>query len=604
MRFSAAGGDAVAHALRDTIRAPDAPARNADADALQRVRAIAAGSEPPLTISSTLGEGGMGIVQLGTQRSLGREVALKTLRAGSRSDDAIGRLVREGVVTGSLEHPNVVPVYELTVGADGMPVLVMKRVEGSTWTARMKDGGSLRDLAGAGDLLEWNLRTLMSVCQAVHFAHARGVIHRDLKPDNVMVGGFGEVYLVDWGIAVRGTDAKASERSDSVVGTPAYMAPEMLLGEAVTPRTDVYLLGAILFEIVVGRAPHEIPGGMGALIRSVLGPAPELPSGAPEELAVLARTCMDREPSARPESAEDVRRSLADFLRHRGSAELATRAEQRRDDLERALADDASAPDRIQRLYGETAFGFRAALEAWPDNGPARLGFGRATRALIRWELTHGMARLARARLADLLEPDVALRAEVDQANRLADDEARRDAELRSEHDPRTGRAARVTLTLIMGTLWTLQPVAQHFGLLGARAESHLAGALMAIAFAVVWIGGVIAAWSSVRRSRLNRQLAAMISFVLAIQVLAYAGASILGLSAEMTQINLLFLWFAVAGLLGVALEPRLLAPASAFLIAFFVGAKNHHYRLLGEAGANLVFSVSALYVWRDRPPS
>ena len=587
-------GDLSATAIRDTLRAPVTP--SGDAGPLERVRAIAAGSEPALTVSSTLGEGGMGIVQLGTQRSLGREVALKTLRTEARSDEAIARLVRESVVTGSLEHPNVVPVYDLTLGERGMPVLVMKRVEGSTWTARMKDGGSLRDLAGAGDLLEWNVRTLMSVCQAVHFAHARGVIHRDLKPDNVMVGGFGEVYVVDWGIAVR-----VAERSDTVVGTPAYMAPEMLLGEPVTPRTDVYLLGAILFEILVGRAPHEVPGGMGALIRSVLGPAPELPPEAPRELAELARACLDREPSARPESADDVRRSLADFLRHRGSAELAARAEARRVDLERALATASAEPDRIQRLYGETAFGFRAALEAWPENETARIGMGRATRALIAYELQHGMARLARARLADLLEPDPTLRAEVDEANRRADEDAERDAALRRELDPRTGRKARVVLTVIMGSLWTIQPVAQHFGLLGARAESHLAGALMAIVFAVVWVGGTFAARRSILVSRLNRQLAAIISFVLVIQVLAYAGASILGLSAEMTQINLLFLWFAVAGLLGVALEPRLFAPAAAFLIAFVVGATNHHLRLLAEAGANLVFAVSALYVWRDR---
>ena len=600
MRLAAAGVLEGSDATRDTLRATNP--LDLDAEALRTVRAIAAGAEPPLGILSTLGEGGMGIVQLGTQRSLGREVALKTLRPGVRTDDAMARLIREGVVTGSLEHPNIVPVYDLSIGEHAMPVLVMKRVEGSTWTARMTGGASTRKLSDAEDLLEWNLRTLMSVCQAVHFAHSRGVVHRDLKPDNVMIGEFGEVYLLDWGIAVQvngGHDMSA--RSDAVVGTPAYMAPEMLLGEGVSPQTDVYLLGAILFEVLVGRAPHEFPEGMSALVRSVLGPAPQLPPSVPDELAALVRVCMQREPSARLGSAEEVRHALGSFLRHRGSAELASRAEARLDELEAALTQEAVEPDRIQRLYGETMFGFRAALEAWTDNGPARDGLARATRRLIRHELTHGMARLARARLSDLIEPDPELRAEVEDANRRADELARRDAELRAELDPLTGRRTRVVLTGIIGTIWTLQPIAQHFGLLGPGAESHLAGGLMAVVFAGVGLVGIVAARKSVLSSRLNRQLAGIALFVLLVQVLAYAGAALLGLSVETTQINLLFLWFAVTGLMGVVLEPRLLVPAAGFLAAFGVGAVDHHLRLLAESGGNLILTVTALVTWRDR---
>jgi serine/threonine-protein kinase len=584
---------------RTTLVSPTAAA--VDAETLRTVQAIALGQEPPLAVLSTLGEGGMGIVQLGVQRSLGREVALKTLRPGARSDEAVTRLVREAIVTGSLEHPNIVPVYDLSMGEENAPVLVIKRVEGSTWTAHMKNAASVRELSDAADLLEWNLRTLMSVCQAVHFAHSRGVVHRDLKPDNVMVGGFGEVYVVDWGIAVR-TGQCAKAEAHTIVGTPAYMAPEMLLGEPISPRTDVFLLGAVLFEILTGRAPHEAEGRIDDLVRSVLDSPPSVPAGAPEELVELVRACMRREPESRLQSADEVRHALGNFLRHRSSAALGCRAEVRRAELERVLASSESPEsDRVQRLYGETTFGYRAALEAWPENEAARAGLANAARALIRYDLRQGMAQTARAHLADLLEPDDALRAEIDAAIQSAEEEARRNAALRTELDPRTGRRSRIRLMFLIGASWTLQPLAQHLGLLGRGAESHLAGGLSAIGSAAILVLCMALLRESIFSSRLNRQLARVALFVLVVQAVAYAGAAMLGITAAMTQIQLVFLWFCVTGVLGVMLEPRLLVPAAAFLIAFGVAAVAPHLRLLAESAANAVLTVTAVIAWRDR---
>jgi len=210
--------------------------------ALDALRALGATLGGKIDVHHTIGEGGMGVVHLATQATLGRHVAVKTLRKGAGDEEAALRILREAWVTGALEHPNVVPVHDVGVDASGAPVIVMKRIEGRVWSHLMRDGAEITRRFGATDPLEWNLRTLVSVCNAVHFAHSRGILHRDLKPDNVMIGEFGEVYVLDWGIAVSLKDDPsgrlpcASQATD-IAGTPHYMAPEMLLGDPQrTPR--------------------------------------------------------------------------------------------------------------------------------------------------------------------------------------------------------------------------------------------------------------------------------------------------------------------------------------------------------------------------------
>ena len=270
-------------------------------------------------------------------------------------------------------------------------------------------------------------------------------------------------------------------------------------------------------------------------------------------------------------------------------------------ELDRALAAAPLDAGAIQRLSGEVTFGYRAALEAWLGNDAARVGLARATRALIRYELAQGMAKSARARLADLEPPDDALRAEVDRANDLAEEQARRDAELRAELDPQTGRAARVRLISVVGGLWAVQPIAQHYGYLGKDADTNAGGAVMALVGGVVVGIGAFVFRRPVARSRLNRQLVATALLVLLVQTLAYGGAAILGLSAAMTQTILLFVWACMTGVLGVALDRKLLVPAIAFGCAFFVAAERRDARLLAEAAANVVLVVTAVLAWRPK---
>jgi serine/threonine protein kinase len=184
-------------------------------------------------VTRRLGHGGMGVVYAARDRSLDREVAVKVLAYVEPSQDLADRLLAEARILGRLEHPGIVPVHDAGVLADGRVFYVMKLVRGDRL-----------DAALAARSLSERLALFARICDAVSFAHAHGVVHRDLKPQNIMLGSFGEVLVMDWGVATR-TDG--GPRSEASVGTPGYMAPEQERNAgAVDARVDVYALGVIL----------------------------------------------------------------------------------------------------------------------------------------------------------------------------------------------------------------------------------------------------------------------------------------------------------------------------------------------------------------------
>jgi serine/threonine-protein kinase len=226
-------------------------------------------------VGETLGEGGMGVIRACGDRRIGREVAMKIVRPGKGSRGDLGaRFLREACVQGQLEHPSIVPVYDLGRDPDGTLYFTMKRVRGMTFE-RIVDALRMQEEDAVRQFSRRKLLTAFaSVCHAVDFAHARGVVHRDLKPGNVMLGDFGEVYVLDWGLAkVLGADDPRSPSNAPVfadgsdtgtrtvqgvtMGTPGYMAPEQARGEAVDVRADVYALGTILFELLALEPLHR-----------------------------------------------------------------------------------------------------------------------------------------------------------------------------------------------------------------------------------------------------------------------------------------------------------------------------------------------------------
>ncbi|MGF1467318.1 MAG: WD40 repeat domain-containing serine/threonine protein kinase [Sandaracinaceae bacterium] len=319
---------------------PPKPSRDELALAPTMVEAVPQPEELPREVSSLppeeperytrgeeLGRGGIGRVLAVEDRHLGRTVALKELLREPTSPGSgvsagvLHRFLREARVTGRLEHPGIVPVYELGRLADGTPYYTMRRIRGRSLA------DALRDADGPAGRLKL-LRPFLAACEAVAFAHARGVVHRDLKPDNIMVGEYGETLVVDWGLAkIRGDDAAEPPAGDDApisganpattldghaVGTPAYMSPEQARGDvaAMDERSDVWGLGAILFEILCGVPPFEGAGTALELLSRVREEAPprvrQVAPGAPPELAAVADRALRRDPGSRYPSAEAV----------------------------------------------------------------------------------------------------------------------------------------------------------------------------------------------------------------------------------------------------------------------------------------------------------
>jgi serine/threonine protein kinase len=288
-----------------------------------------------------IGQGGMGTVYLAHDRELDRPVALKVLHVVPGEAQAEARLQREARVIARLEHPGIVPVHESGVLPDGRFYYAMKLVRGQRLDEHVHRPGAWSE----------RLPIFQKVCDAVAFAHAQGVLHRDLKPQNIMLGSFGEVLVMDWGLAKGqkeegGRRKEEPEGSDSsfnlppsfpktlhgtVLGTPGYMAPEQARGATdVDERADVYSLGAVLYFLLTGQAPiglgppgafsltsprcldRSIPRPLEAVCLKALAPErSERYATVPELADDVARFLAGRRVRAYPESALDVARRLA-----------------------------------------------------------------------------------------------------------------------------------------------------------------------------------------------------------------------------------------------------------------------------------------------------
>ena len=582
------GGVSATWSPRDTVR-PAAEEAAASADDLGHALADA------LELRGKLGEGGMGVVHLAVQRSLDREVAVKTLRR--ESPLAAKRLLREAWVTGALEHPNIVPVYDLGRDEEGRPHLVLKRIEGELWSALIADPRLLEERFGVSDFLEWHLRTLAQLCNAVAFAHDRGVIHRDLKPDNVMVGSYGEVYLLDWGLAMGLQETlerlPSAGRPKQFAGTPAYLAPEQL-GDSehpLGPHTDLYLIGGMLFEVIVGRPPHE-GRTVDEVLEAARHPVP-LPPDLPVPLAELLGSCLARAPADRPTSAIAVRNALLAYLEQRHAHQLAQDAHEQL----RALIDALDAPrddaaeSRVRDLLGACRFGFGQALRVDPTNRLARTGLAQALSGVARRALDHGDLGAAGLLLDELDDsPDDLVQALTDARRERDELEARRRA-LEHSLDPTVGVRWRMMSLLLVATGWSVAPVVAFWPLGSPISWTQLwveCGLLGVLAAVVLAMGR-----SQLRRTHVSRVLAGVTVLAPLSQVVFCSLAAAMSLSAAQALALSLASWAAMSLMGAIWYGAGVLPISAGYIVAAFAGARWPSLGPVAMVVANLLFMVN-----------
>ncbi|MGB7324386.1 MAG: protein kinase [Rubripirellula sp.] len=352
---------------------------------LRRSAIAEAHSDPNLPsdyrLNRKLGQGGMGDVYLARQRSLDRLLALKVIKPldAKRREQLMkaGRLEKveeerqmqflaEAIITGDLDHPNIVPIHDVAVTDDGGLFYAMKRVDGTPWSDRLKELSQPE-----------NLEVLLRVCDAIGFAHTRNVVHRDIKPENIMLGDFGVVMVMDWGLALPTTDYD-KEKQTSIIstsglgGTPSFMAPEMATGplERIGPTADIYLLGATLFMIVTGNPPHHarnVSECLKVVRTNAIRAVDEKHKG---ELLDIAFKAMSTKPSDRYQTVGEFQKAIRQYIAHDQSIGQTNRAFEllEHGKQSRSLAD-----------FHRAGQGFEEAIKSWNGNERARQGLAETT---------------------------------------------------------------------------------------------------------------------------------------------------------------------------------------------------------------------------------
>ncbi len=354
-------------------------------------------------LKKIIGQGGMGVIYEAKQTSIDRTIAIKMLKpelAGSEKVRA--KFYSEAAVTGDLDHPNIVPIYDLGMDEYGGLFYAMKHVQGVPWKTVMSKKTTSE-----------NLDILMRVADAIAYAHSRGVIHRDIKAENVMLGDYGEVLVMDWGMAVSLSDNGKAENlalTGGIGGTPAYMPPEMAQGETarIGIGSDIYLLGAIIFECITGKPPHK-GATISELLQSAIRNEIQYPDANTAEnheaLMQIAMKCMQTQVEARYPSVKALQEEIREYHAHIESINRAMRARHDLDTARHSLRYDD---------FQQALFGFREALLLWEGNHAARRGEMEARLAYAKTAFQKRDLDLARSLLQTDHQDHIALIMEID----------------------------------------------------------------------------------------------------------------------------------------------------------------------------------------------
>jgi serine/threonine-protein kinase len=381
------------------------------------------------------------------------------------------------------------------------------------------------------------------------------------------------------------------------------MAPEMLLGDPsqLSAQTDVYLLGAIFFEIFAGRPPHE-GENLEAMIANILLSRTKFPQSFPSEAARICRRAMSRDPAGRYASVEEFRLAIEEYVRHRGSRKLAHDAKQSLTLLLDAIEHAPKGEERTLAVFnrlGECRFGYRAALNAWPENEAARKGLDRALLAVVDHELTEGDPNAAQALLREVAEvpPDVVARVDDAIKKRAAEDERLR--RLEGDFDPTIGTRTRSFLGGMFGFLWTVTPLVSWY--LHDHIGVHTTYAAV-IGFSVAFLGlGLGTYWwarETLTKTALNRRLARTLALHLCAQILLAGGAWLAAVPADQLLVLVIFSWTLTLTMVAVWTEKWFGVAAAVSAVSFLAASKYPRATFPIMSFDNFVLTVLLLRVW------
>ncbi len=448
-------------------------------------------------ILGLLGIGGMGVVELARQNAMQRDVVIKRPHSADTSNHQINALVKEGVLTGRLEHPNIIPVHFLGRTPQGWPALVMKRVAGFSWRELIHNDDHPTWKQTQEDRLDRHLRILLQVSNAVEFAHSKGVLHRDIKPENVMIGEYGEVYLLDWGIGLL-LDEHGEVTPKQFAGTPAYMAPEML-GDRLTAQTDIYLLGSTLHEVLTQTFRHNGEDFSEVVFQAKRSKPYSYGPHIPEELASICNRATHSDPAQRFPHVAAFREAIEEHLRHRSALRLIESAQERLAQLKQQAHEKTTTLETPQRiafhaLASECRFALREALRIWPESNQAQTALRDCTLLMAHIELQLGNLPSAELLLAEVVDPpsDLLLRLEqlrTKQAQSSADQ-----ARLRSIEHHLDARVSARGRSVMMAALafTTVFTVSLTFGLQGSFIVNTHKAAFLTSGF-IIFVSTVVA---------------------------------------------------------------------------------------------------------------
>lgn len=565
-----------------------------------------------VTLESKIGDGETTEVHLGTQRSMRRKVAVRKVHQHHGTAAAPGHVLSEAWMLGAFEHANILPVYAVTKDADGLPLVMMKAIETEPWTAVLETPEHPLGCPRNADPLAFNVQRMILVCSALEHAHHRGCIHRDVKPDNVLIGRDGSVYLHGWDLAVAlevdpmGRFPLAADQTQ-IAGTPAYMAPEMATRNAAElgPTTDVYLVGASLHEVVTGLPRHIGENVFDAFYSAVASVPFDYEPDVPAELALLLNKAMATRPRDRFQTMVELRHALEAFLRHRPSERLTRQALQAHEQFSRAV--ESKVDDFVVReLFASTFTAYGSARHFWSRNPVVNENLELVIREMIGYEIEHGAADRAHDLLLRLKTPAPDLEERINHSTEFPTIPRARLPAPTVAPVPKVvaespgSRRDRVTLMGGAVAIWSAFGFA--FAVMETFADIVITRLQLAIVASVAWLvlGGFVALR---RRSLFHGVVAGPILGPFAVIAAGSVALQLSGAAQTPHQLvaSHLLLFFVAMAMLNVWLDWRLVLSSAVYFVAYVLAAHSPQYSFWLMGASNLIALGFAGYIIHQR---